>query len=103
VFIYIIIHLLSDIIDDHGNFETMLAPEDVLKQSGLTTSLVSKRDQLLSLGPPHLRHTRKPDSKVTGKAFTGTLEPFFARLALDRVDVFGLAIFAIQSGRMNRF
>jgi hypothetical protein len=81
----------------------MFAPENVLEQSGFTTSLNFKCDQNLSPSPSRLQHTRKPDSKVTGKAFTGTLEPVFAMLALERVDAFGLAIFAPQSGRMNRF
>jgi hypothetical protein len=97
------LHILSNVIDDHGNLEAMFAPENVLEQSGLSASLISKFDQYLSPSPSRLQHTRKPDSKVTGKAFTGTLEPVFAMLALDRVDGFGLAIFAIQSGRVNRF
>jgi hypothetical protein len=47
------IDLLSNVIDDHGNLETMLAPKNVLKQSGFPTSLISKRDQYFSLQPRH--------------------------------------------------
>lgn len=60
----------SDIVDDDGDSKAMVASEDVLEQGSLSASLfhhVRRKLPRHDLG----RHTRNPESSVTGSAFTG--------------------------------
>lgn len=62
--------LRADVVDDYGDSKAMVASEDVLEQGSLSASLVYHvRRKLLQYGLG--RHTRNPESSVTGSAFTG--------------------------------
>lgn len=89
-------HPLSNIVDDYSDAKTMFTSQDMLQQRGLARALsksVSQRFHSTSRSQP----TKKPESKVTGNAFTG-VEACFWGLAFEAPfaleDFFALGMFA---------